>query len=203
VDAKGSNAIDECADLINAALILCADFELTPGSFAARVAASAGADLYAAVAAGLSAHAGAITGRGSDRAEDLLDGCTRGTLERDLEALRRSGRKLYGFNHPLFPKGDPRALALIDMAQRVRPMNTRMRNAMRFLDQAADRCNAHPALGVGLAVFCCALGMPRRSAAAIWAVARVAGQIGHVLEQRSQGILLRPRAHYQPLVSPA
>ena len=196
-DSKVSGALDKYTDLINAALILCADFELTPGSFAARIAGSAGSDLYASVAAGLSAHAGAITGRGSDRAEDLLDQNTRGTLERDLDTLRGSGRRLYGFNHPLYPKGDPRAQALIDLARQVRPMNARMKNALWFLGQAADRCSAHPALGVGLVVFCRGLGLPRRAATAIWAVARVAGHIGHVLEQRSQGTLLRPRAQYQ------
>jgi len=43
-----------------------------------------------------------------------------------------------------------------------------------------------------------ALGLPRRSAVALWLIGRVAGQVAHVLEQRAQGFMLRPRARYLP-----
>jgi citrate synthase len=40
------------------------------------------------------------------------------------------------------------------------------------------------------------LGLPAGAAAALFAVGRAAGWVAHVLEQREQGHVLRPRARY-------
>jgi citrate synthase len=183
-------------DLINAALVLCADLELAPGTFAARIAASAGSDLYACVATGIGAHAGVLTGRGSDKAEDLLRDVSRKTLKRNLDVLKTHGRKLYGFNHPYFPKGDPRADLLINWARSINPLPKAARQALWFLDEAREQHEAYPGMAVGLVILCLALGLPRHSAVALWSVSRAAGQIAHVLEQRMQGFVMRPRARY-------
>ena len=194
--ALGAGGDQRKSDLINAALVLCADLELAPGTFAARIAASAGSDLYACVAAGISAHAGVLTGRGSDKAEDLFMDVSRATLKRNLETLKTHGRKLYGFNHPYFPKGDPRAELLIAWARAIEPMPKPAKQALWFLEEAREQCGAYPGMAVGLVVLCMALGLPRRSAVALWSVSRAAGQIAHVLEQRMQGFVMRPRAKY-------
>ena len=190
---------EQTVHLVNSALVLCADLELTPGTFAARVAASAGSDLYACVAAGIGAYAGALTGRGSEMAEDLLMDCSKETLKRNLELLRSHGRKLYGFNHPYFSKGDPRAYVLMDLARKIDPLPDRAKQALSFLDEAQERCEAYPGMAVGLVTLCLSLQLPRRSAVALWTVSRAAGQIAHVLEQRIQGFVIRPRARYSPV----
>jgi citrate synthase len=41
-----------------------------------------------------------------------------------------------------------------------------------------------------------ALGAPPAAASGLFAVARSAGWLAHVLEQRAAGFLLRPRARY-------
>jgi citrate synthase len=53
-----------------------------------------------------------------------------------------------------------------------------------------------PTLDVGLVVIAGALALPRGAAMATFAWGRLAGWIAHVLEQRSDGHLLRPRARY-------
>lgn len=194
--ALGAADGEQASFLINAALVLCADLELAPGTFAARVAASAGADLYACVAGGMSAHAGVLTGRGSEKAEELLIDSSRATLRKNLDMLQVFGRNLFGFNHPYFPTGDPRAFVLIDLARRLKPLPELAKNALRFLDEAREQCDAYPGMAVGLVILCLALGLPRRSAVAIWAVSRAAGQVAHVLEQRMQSFIIRPRARY-------
>jgi citrate synthase len=194
--ALGAGTDERVQHLVNAALVLCADLELTPGTFAARVAASAGSDLYACVAAGMSAHAGVLTGRGSDKAEELLLDSGEATLRRKLDMLQTFGRKLYGFNHPYFPKGDPRAYMLIELARRIDPLPEQARHALWFLEEARERCAAYPGMAVGLVTLSMALGLPRRSALALWAVSRAAGQIAHGLEQRVQGFVMRPRARF-------
>src|SRR5262249_55562414 len=59
--------------LIEATLVLCADHELNASSFAARVAASTGADLEACVIAALATFTGPRHGAESLRVQALLD----------------------------------------------------------------------------------------------------------------------------------
>ncbi|HKB80157.1 MAG TPA: citrate synthase [Thermoanaerobaculia bacterium] len=68
-------AAREC---IRAALILCADHELNVSSFVARCVASAGADPYAVVTAGLSAIAGSKHGGMTARIATMFDELQRG-----------------------------------------------------------------------------------------------------------------------------
>src|SRR5262249_50791020 len=62
----------EGVDTVDRVLILCADHELNASTFAARVAASTGADLYACVAAALHTLSGGLHGGVSARVEALL-----------------------------------------------------------------------------------------------------------------------------------
>ena len=65
------------AELVRAALVLCADHELNVSAFAARVVASTGAHLHATVCAGLAALSGPRHGGATSRVFALLDeACT-------------------------------------------------------------------------------------------------------------------------------
>ena len=70
--ALGSAPRPRVTAAIDRALVLLADHELNVSTFAARVAASAHADPYAAVLAGLAALSGPRHGAASDRAEALV-----------------------------------------------------------------------------------------------------------------------------------
>ena len=54
----------------------------------------------------------------------------------------------------------------------------------------------HPTLDFGLAALAAVLGLPPEATTAIFALGRSAGILAHVLEQRRDGRLLRPRASY-------
>jgi citrate synthase len=194
----GADDNDVTEHAINAALVLCADLELAPGTFAARIAASAGADIYNCIVAGMGSHAGTLTSRGCEMAEELFQLGDRSSLKRKLDLIKVRGRRIYGFNHAIFPAGDPRAIAMIEIAKMLTPRSKQADHAFWLLEQTASQCNAYPGVGIGLVVLAIALGLPRRSAAAIWLIGRVAGQVAHVLEQRIQGFMIRPRAHYLP-----
>jgi citrate synthase len=182
---------------LNAMMVVCADYELTPSNFSARVVASSGADLHACVVAGLCAHGGTFTGRTCERLEELLrKHPTRAGLRRQLDAVRRDGVRIYAFNHPLHPTGDPRARWLIELAQAHVPQSAAFRNTLWFYEQLETECHAYPGLPAGLVALQIALGLPRRSMFALWAIARAAGQIAHVIEQRTSGYVLRPRARF-------
>ena len=104
----------EAADLIDRALVLCADHELNVSSFTARCVASAGATPYAVVVAGLAALGGAKHGGNSERVEAFLTEAGATSSAKGVVAARlRRGEEVPGFGHQLYPDGDPRAEALL------------------------------------------------------------------------------------------
>lgn len=195
----GRSADPEVVAAINAMMVLCADYELSPASFAARVVASSGADVYASVAAGLCAHSGLLTGHTCDRLTELLSGGPRNQNITDrLTEVRKFGTSLYGFNPALAPEGDPRAYWMIRQAKSLLPRAETpvLRNMLCFLDRIEIDLGLRPGLPAGLVTLVAALGLPSKSAVAIWGIARTAGQIAHVIEQREAGFVLRPRAMF-------
>lgn len=182
---------------ISTSLILCADHGLNPSSFAARIAASAGADVYACIAAGLATLSGPRHGGMPARVASLF--AEIGRPERTArvvgERLRR-GDDIPGFGHPLYPGGDPRAGPLIEAARRVSPRG-RVTSIVEALVQTMELAGGQPpTLDLGLAAVAAALGLPHGGATALFAVGRSAGWVAQVLEQREAKIVLRPRARY-------
>ncbi len=151
---------------IDAVLVWCADHELNPSTFAARVAAGTGARLDRCLLAALAAWSGPRHGLASEALED---------------ALLAGHAQLPGFGHPLYPQGDPRGEALVELAGGLPA------------DWPAQ--GESPNLDAGLVALRRARGWPRGVAATLFAVGRTAGWIAHALEQAEQGPI-RPRARY-------
>ncbi len=187
----------EAAQALDMALVLCADHELNASTFAARVAASAGADLYACVAAAIATLSGPKHGGACDRVEALIaETESPGNAARIVRERTRRGESVPGFGHLLYTAGDPRTPPLLEAAQAIAP-GSEVVKTIRALNRAMhDAGREPPTLDLGLVALAGALGLPRGSAVALFAIGRTAGWIAHVLEQRSADFLLRPRARY-------
>jgi citrate synthase len=195
--ALGTKAPKEAAQAIDQALILLADHELNVSSFTARVAASAGADLYACVSAALAAISGPLHGGVCDRVEALLDGMGKPDRARALVAERvRRGESIPGFGHPLYPSGDPRARPLLALAEELGPKSPGVRSALALVKAMADTERGLPTVDIALVALVHALGGRPGTATGLFALGRSAGWVAHILEQREEGHLLRPRARY-------
>jgi citrate synthase len=179
-------------------LIVSADHELNASTFATRIAASAGADLYACLSAALATLTGPRHGGACDRVEALLDEV--GQPHRATEVIRarqQRGDDIPGFYaHPLYPPpaGDPRATMLLALARTLG--NNPATRVIRAILAAMSARAEPPSMELGVVAVTQALALPRGSAAALFALGRAAGWVAHVLEQRSQNFLLRPRARY-------
>ena len=182
---------------IDQALVLCADHELNPSAFAARVAASTGADLYASIGAALAALSGPLHGGACYRVEML--GAEAGPPSRaaaTLDARLRRGDAVPGFGHPLYPHGDPRGRRLLESAHSLAPRPPPLRTLLAIAQAMRERGREGPTLDTGLVALASALGLPPGTAVGLFAVGRAAGWIAHSLEQHAAGFVLRPRARY-------
>lgn len=178
------------ADIIRRALVLLADHELNASAFAVRVVASTGASLGACLHAGLSALSGPLHGGMTSLVEILFDEIeaasdAAGVVERRL----RRGDVLPGFEHPLYPDGDPRAAALLPLL----PDDEKLRS---LLDTMAETTGRHPTIDVALVVIRRALGLPHGAALTLFAIGRTVGWMAHAFEQFEDRKLIRPRARY-------
>jgi citrate synthase len=185
------------AELLRAALVLCADHELNVSSFTARCVASAGSHPYAAVVAGLAALEGPKHGGASARAESMLASMRRaGPLRAALAARIRRGESIDGFGHPLYRDGDPRARLLLDVLRERYPKSPACRFALAFADAATRTTGEHPNVDFGLAAAAHVLELPPGSPLMLFAIGRSVGWVGHAIEQYATGQLIRPRAKY-------
>jgi citrate synthase len=182
---------------LDRALVLLADHELNVSTFAARVAASAHADPYAALLAGLAALSGPRHGAASDRVEALLlELEATGDAERVVHERERRGELVPGFGHAFYPDGDPRAKLLLETARGLAPRASAAAPLFAFVEAMRAAGKPEPNIDAALVALRAALGLPRGAAAGLFAVGRAAGWFAHVLEQYSTGVLLRPRARY-------
>ncbi len=187
----------ENREAMRAVLILMADHELPPGTLSARVVASTGGTLHSCLSAALCATSGVDVGRMYDRIEDFLgQPGSRAVLAKRAALLQSQGQSVPGFDHPLYPKGDPRAVQLLDIARR-RPEQTRQTRAIfQFIDDMQAGTGQFPRQEFALVLLARAMGLSRQVPPALFALGRLAGWVAHVQEQRATGTLLRPRAKF-------
>jgi citrate synthase len=201
--ALGVRATTRAAQAIDRALVLMADHELNASTFAARIAAGAGADLHACTIAALATLSGPGHGKSCDRVEAMLaEARDPEDAARILRDRRRRGDTVPGFGHPLYPQGDPRTPPLLEAASELAPRSVIVRKVRAFAAAMELAGGEAPAVDTGLVAIAGALGMPPGSGAALMAVGRTAGWIAHALEQRAAGFALRPRARYRASVLP-
>jgi citrate synthase len=188
--AKAWNLDSRGADLVRRALVLQADHELNASAFAVRVAASTGASLGACLNAGLSALSGPRHGGMTSLVELLFDEVEQaGDATEVVESRLRRGDSIPGFDHPLYRKGDPRALGILPHL----PKNPLHHDLLTAMEETTGQ---HPTCDVALVALRRSLGLPRGAALALFAIGRTVGWIAHALEQKDDERLIRPRARY-------
>lgn len=183
------------ADVLRRCLVLLADHELNASTFVARCIASTGATPYAAVSGALGALSGRRHGGASAQAEALFRELGDSAEPLPVMAARlQRGEAIPGLGQPLYPDGDPRALAIVDALIEARPAAGRRVAAAAVA--AMELTGQPPNVDFALGAATTALGLPPGAALAVFLVARAVGWIAHVIEQYETGALIRPRARY-------
>lgn len=162
------------AEVLDAALILLADHGLAVSTVAARVAASARANLYAVISAGL----GALDGQYHGAAPTLAYEFLRRAQDDPVQALSdqlRSGEPLPGFGHKIYQQHDPRAEVLLELMKDEPIVAT--------VNAIAERTSTFPNSDLALAAMMHAYDFRPDAGDAIFALARMIGWTAHALEE--------------------
>lgn len=184
-------------ELINTALIVCADHELNASSFVARIVAGVSANPYMVVSAGLAALTGVRHGANTERVSAFLRevGEPPYAAQGVADRLRR-GEDLPGFGHALYSGIDPRARIILTQLQALEADHTALSLASAIEIAVTQAIGKAPNLDFALATLELALTLPRGSALILFALGRTVGWIAHAIEQYETGQMIRPRAKY-------
>ncbi|MDN5913732.1 MAG: citrate synthase [Pseudonocardia sp.] len=182
--------------LLDAALVLLADHGLAVSTVAARVAASARADVHAVVSAGL----GALDGRDHGLVSSLAHRFLAEAMDDPVAALGdrlRAGVRVPGFGHRIYRGPDPRAQVLFALL-REDPTAERVLTAVDAVVAGMARGpSPEPNVDLALAAFLHAHHLRADAGEAMFAVARTVGWVAHALEEyREPGLRFRPAGVY-------
>ncbi len=180
--------------------ILHADHEFNASTFAARVAASTLADMYACVVAATGTLIGPLHGGAAQRVMGMLrevalpwraDQYVREKLER--------GEKIMGFGHRVYRNVmDPRTVELKKLAERLsKEKESKWFEISVAIEEAVRKYkNLLPNVDFYSASVYANLGIPDDLFVNIFAIGRIAGWTAHIIEQYEINTLIRPRAKY-------
>jgi citrate synthase len=190
------------ARAIDAYWVAAAEHGMNASTFTARIVASTGADVLAALSAAVGALSGPLHGGAPSRVLKMLAEVERtGDAAGWVRAALDRGERLMGFGHRVYRAQDPRARVLRRAA---RELHAPRYEVAEELERAAleelrarkpDRVLATN-VEFWSAVVLDRAGVPQDLFTALFACARSAGWSAHILEQHRTGRLIRPSAVY-------
>jgi citrate synthase len=197
---KGEMPSPEDAHVLDVALILQADHELNASTFTARVVAGTLADMYAAVTAAVGALSGPLHGGANTNVMKMLleIGDVENTEGYVKDALAAK-RKLMGFGHAVYKTEDPRATNFRRFSKELaeRSGNPKWYEMSLKVEETIKREKGlYPNVDFFSASTFYMMGIPLDLYTPIFAVSRISGWTGHILEQYANNKLIRPRAEY-------
>jgi len=190
------------AKAIDAYWVSAAEHGVNASTFVARIAASTGADVAAALSAAVGTLSGPLHGGAPSRVLKMLDEVeAAGDAERWVKEAMDRGERLMGFGHRIYRAEDPRARVL---RRTCRELGAPRLEVAEALEQAAlaelharkpDRVLATN-VEFWSAVVLDLAEVPTELFTPMFTCARVAGWSAHILEQKREAKLIRPTAKY-------
>ncbi|MFC5154766.1 citrate synthase/methylcitrate synthase [Streptomyces amakusaensis] len=183
-------------------LISTVDHGFNASTFTARVIASTGADVAAALTGAIGALSGPLHGGAPSRALDTLDAI--GTPDRIRPWITErvlAGERIMGFGHPVYRTEDPRSRMLrsiaesfggplVELAVRVE------KEVVAILAELKPGRELHTNVEFYAGVVMELCGLPRQMFTPTFCAARTVGWSAHILEQSADSKIIRPAARY-------
>ena len=198
-------------DALNVLMILHADHEQNCSTSTVRMVGSSGANLYASIAAGVSALWGPLHGGANQKVIEMLEQIRddEGDLQKYVDRAKdkQDPFRLFGFGHRVYKNFDPRATILRDQCKKVLDrlgVDDPLLGIAQELEKIAledeyfVKRNLYPNVDFYSGIIYRAMGIPTKMFTVMFALGRLPGWIAHWKELREdpKGRINRPRQIY-------
>lgn len=198
----GGQVADDYTTLVmDASLTLYAEHGYNASTFACRVTVATLSDLYSGVVSGIGTLKGPLHGGANEEAMYMLQEIgSPAKAEAWIRDALANKKKIMGFGHREYKKGDSRAMYLTKVAKEigVRKGNTTWGEIADILERVMlEEKGLFPNVDFPAAYAYFLLGIPIDLYTPIFVVARTTGWTAHAIEQLDNNRLIRPKCIYE------